>query len=319
MSSVISVNSLTKQFGNARAVSNLSFEVVPGFVTGFLGPNGSGKSTTMRMIMGLDTPTSGTALVKGKPYAELNWPLREVGALLDAKAFHPARTAYSHLRCLASTNDIPRARVDEVLGIVGLTEVANKRAGKFSLGMGQRLGIAGALLGDPGVLLFDEPVNGLDPEGIRWVRHLLRGLAAQGRAVFVSSHLISEMALTADRLVVIGRGVLIADTTVRDFTALNGGDAVRVVTPDVELFVAAVRRAGGQVDLVPDDSVAVRGMTSATVGELIAREHLIVHELTPVRASLEDAFMELTRDAVEYRSGGSTEAALIGSGGEGEL
>jgi ABC-2 type transport system ATP-binding protein len=319
MSSVISVHSLTKQFGDQTAVSDLSFEVVPGVVTGFLGPNGSGKSTTMRMIMGLDTPTSGTALVNGKPYRELSWPLREVGALLDAKAFHPARTAYNHLRYLAYTNDVPLARVDELLGTVGLTDVANKRAGKFSLGMGQRLGIAGALLGDPGVLLFDEPVNGLDPEGIRWVRNLLRGLAAEGRTVFVSSHLISEMALTADRLVVIGRGALIADTTVRDFTALNGGDAVRVVTPDVESFVAAVRRAGGEVELAPDDSVAVRGMTSAAVGELIASERLIVHELTPVRASLEDAFMELTRDAVEYRSGGSTEAALVGSGGEGEL
>ncbi len=319
MRPVISVNSLTKQFGNTTVVSNLSFEVVPGVVTGFLGPNGSGKSTTMRMIMGLDTPNSGTALVTGKPYRELNWPLREVGALLDAKAFHPARTAYSHLRCLAYTNDIPLARVDEVLGIVGLGEVAAKRAGKFSLGMGQRLGIAGALLGDPGVLLFDEPVNGLDPEGIRWVRNLLRGLAAEGRTVFVSSHLISEMALTADRLVVIGRGALIADTTVGDFTELSGGDIVRVVTPDVESFMVAVRRAGGEVDLVPDDSLAVRGMTSATVGELIARERLIVHELTPVRASLEDAFMELTRDAVEYRSEESTQGALIGSGRKGEL
>ncbi len=319
MSCVISVNSLTKQFGNVRAVSNLNFEVVPGVVTGFLGPNGSGKSTTMRMIMGLDTPTSGTALVNGKPYRELDWPLRRVGALLDAKSFHPARTAYNQLRCLAYTNDIPLARVDEVLGIVGLTDVAAKRAGKFSLGMGQRLGIAGALLGDPGVLLFDEPVNGLDPEGIRWVRNLLRGLAAEGRTVFVSSHLISEMALTADRLVVIGRGAVIAETSVRDFTALTGGTVVRVVTPDVEPFAAAVRGAGGQLDLHPGDSLEVRGMTSAAIGELIARHRLVVHELTPVRASLEDAFMELTHDAVEYRSGGSTEAAFIGSGMKGEL
>ena len=319
MSPVISVNSLTKHFGSARAVSNLSFEVVPGVVTGFLGPNGSGKSTTMRMIMGLDTPSSGSALVNGKPYPELKWPLREVGALLDAKALHQARTAYSHLRCLAYSNDIPRARIDEVLEIVGLSEVAHKRAGKFSLGMGQRLGMAAAILGDPGVLLFDEPVNGLDPEGIRWVRNLLRGLAGEGRAVFVSSHLISEMALTADRLVVIGRGALIADTTVRDFTAGNGGDAVRVVTPDVVSFLAAVRGAGGEADVVPDDSVAVRGMSSAAVGELIARERLIVHELTPVRASLEDAFMELTREAVEYRSGASSEAVHSGRGREGEL
>jgi len=319
MGSVISVNSLTKQFGNARAVSNLSFEVAPGVVTGFLGPNGSGKSTTMRMIMGLDTPTSGEALVNGRPYTKLNWPLREVGALLDAKAFHPARTAYGHLRCLAYSNDVPLTRVDEVLEIVGLTDVANRRAGKFSLGMGQRLGIAGALLGDPGVLLFDEPVNGLDPEGIRWVRNLLRGLAAEGRAVFVSSHLISEMALTAERLVVIGRGALIADTTVRDFTALNGGDAVRVVAPDVESFVAAVRRAGGEVDPASDEAVSVRGMTSAAVGELIAREGLVVHELTPTRASLEDAFMELTRDTVEYRSGVSTKSSLVGTGEERDL
>ena len=320
MSPVISVSSITKQFGNSTVVSNLSFEVVPGVVTGFLGPNGSGKSTTMRMIMGLDTPTAGTALVNGRPYAELNWPLREVGALLDVKAFHPARTAYNHLRCLAYTNDIPLSRVDEVIEIVGLTEVAGRRAGKFSLGMGQRLGIAGALLGDPGVLLFDEPVNGLDPEGIRWIRHLLRALAAEGRAVFVSSHLISEMALTADRLVVIGRGTLIADTTVAEFAAMNGGDAVRVVTPSLGSFVAAIRHAGAEVDLVCDDSAVVRGMSSAEVGELIAREGLIVHELTPMRASLEDAFVELTRDAVEYRSGGSTQAvALIGSDREGEL
>jgi ABC-2 type transport system ATP-binding protein len=318
MSAVISVNDLTKQFGNARAVSDLSFAVVPGVVTGFLGPNGSGKSTTMRMIMGLDTPTSGTAFVNGRPYAALDWPLREVGALLDAKAFHPARTAYDHLRCLTYTNDLPLARVEEVLGIVGLTDVAHKRAGKFSLGMGQRLGIAGALLGDPGVLLFDEPVNGLDPEGIRWVRNLLRGLAAEGRAVFVSSHLISEMALTADRLVVIGRGELIADTTVREFTALNGRDSVRVVTPDVESFLAAVRRAGGEVERGLDDALAVRGLTSAAIGELAASERLVVHELTPTRASLEDAFMELTRDAVEYRSREGAPEALATSGAKGE-
>lgn len=305
MSPVITAHSLSKRFGDRLAVSDLSFEVVPGVVTGFLGPNGSGKSTTMRMIMGLDTPTSGTALVNGKAYAELNWPLREVGALLDAKAFHPARTAYNHLRHLAYSNDIPLSRVDEVLDLVGLSDVARERAGKFSLGMGQRLGIAGALLGDPGVLLFDEPVNGLDPEGIRWVRNLLRHLAGEGRAVFVSSHLISEMALTAERLVVIGRGALIADTTVQDFTTLNGGDSIRVVTPEVEALVAAVRNAGGEAELAPDGSVAVRAMTSVALGELIWSQRIRVHELTPVRASLEDAFMDLTRDAVEYRSGGN--------------
>ncbi len=231
---MITTHSLTKRYGGTTAVDNLTFEVQPGAVTGFLGPNGSGKSTTMRMIMGLDVPDSGSALIGGKPYSELAWPLREVGALLDAKAFHPARTARSHLRWLALTNDIPLRRVDEVLDQVGLTAVAGRRAGKFSLGMGQRLGIAAALLGDPGVLLFDEPVNGLDPEGIRWVRHFLRDLAAEGRTVLVSSHLISEMALTADRLVVIGRGRLIAETSVADFVARSGGGAVKLVTPDRE-------------------------------------------------------------------------------------
>src|SRR5579863_7380497 len=228
---MITAHSLTKRYGAKTAVDNLTFEVPPGEVTGFLGPNGSGKSTTMRMIMGLDIPTSGSALVGGRAYAELAWPLREVGGLLDAKAFHPARTARNHLRWLAVTNDIPLRRVDEVLDQVGLTAVADRRAGKFSLGMGQRLGIAATLLGDPSVLLFDEPVNGLDPEGIRWVRHFLRSLAAEGRTVFVSSHLISEMALTADRLIVIGRGRLIAETSVADFVARSGGSAIKLVTP----------------------------------------------------------------------------------------
>src|SRR6202522_4728682 len=228
---MIVVEGLTKRYGRTVAVDHLSFEVTPGVVTGFLGPNGSGKSTTMRMIMGLDNPTSGTALVNGRPYAELTWPLREVGALLDAKAYHPARSAYDHLLFLANSNDIARSRIDEVLDIVGLTDVAHQRAGKFSLGMGQRLGIATALLGDPGVLLFDEPINGLDPEGIRWVRYLLRDLAAEGRTVFVSSHLINEMALTAERLVVIGRGTLIAETSVATFTSRASLDAVRVVSP----------------------------------------------------------------------------------------
>ena len=216
---MIVTRGLTKRYGKTVAVDDLSFTVTPGVVTGFLGPNGSGKSTTMRMILGLDVPDAGTAIVNGIAYADLRWPLREVGALLDAKAFHPGRTARNHLRCLAQTNDIPARRVDEVLDLVGLTAVADQRAGKFSLGMGQRLGIASALLGDPGVLLFDEPVNGLDPEGIRWVRHLLRDLAAEGRTVLVSSHLINEMALTAERLVVIGRGTLIAETSVDEFVA----------------------------------------------------------------------------------------------------
>jgi ABC-2 type transport system ATP-binding protein len=299
---MISARSLAKHYGKTVAVSDLSFDVTPGVVTGFLGPNGSGKSTTMRMMMGLDTPTSGSALVNGTRYGELRWPLREVGALLDAKAFHPARSAYNHLLYLTRTNDIARGRIDEVLDIVGLTSVAHDRAGKYSLGMGQRLGIAAALLGDPGVLLFDEPINGLDPEGIRWVRHLLRDLAAEGRTVFVSSHLINEMALTAERLVVIGRGRLIAETSVREFTAQSAGEGVRVVTPMAKSFVSALHGFGAEVTVDDDGAIVVTGMTSAAVGELAARRSLTVHELVPLRASLEDAFMELTRDAVEFRT-----------------
>jgi ABC-2 type transport system ATP-binding protein len=299
---MIAARSLAKHYGKTVAVENLSFDVTPGVVTGFLGPNGSGKSTTMRMIMGLDTPTSGSALVQGVPYRQLRWPLREVGALLDAKAFHPARSAYNHLLCLTKTNDIPSRRIDEVLDIVGLTSVAHDRAGKCSLGMGQRLGIASALLGDPAVLLFDEPINGLDPEGIRWVRHLLRNLAAEGRTVFVSSHLINEMALTAERLIVIGRGALIAETSVEEFTARSAADAVRVVTPMSRTFVSALHRAGAAATVDDDGAIVVTGMTSAQVGELATQRGLTVHELVPLRASLEDAFMELTRDAVEYRT-----------------
>jgi ABC-2 type transport system ATP-binding protein len=299
---MIAARSLAKHYGKTVAVENLSFDVTPGVVTGFLGPNGSGKSTTMRMIMGLDNPTSGSALVHGVPYHQLRWPLRDVGALLDAKAFHPARTAYNHLLCLARTNDIPPRRVDEVLDIVGLTSVAHDRAGKYSLGMGQRLGIASALLGDPAVLLFDEPINGLDPEGIRWVRHLLRDLAAEGRTVFVSSHLINETALTAERLIVIGRGALIAETSVQEFTARSTADAVRVVTPMSRTFVSALHRAGAETSVHDDGAIVVTGMTSAEVGELATQRGLTIHELVPLRASLEDAFMELTRDAVEYRT-----------------
>jgi ABC-2 type transport system ATP-binding protein len=299
---MIAVRSLTKHYGKTVAVGDLTFDVTPGVVTGFLGPNGSGKSTTMRMIMGLDTPTSGSALVNGVAYGGLKWPLREVGALLDAKAFHPARSAYDHLLYLARMNDIPRGRIDEVLDIVGLTSVARQRAGRYSLGMGQRLGIAGALLGDPGVLLFDEPVNGLDPEGIRWVRHMLRDLAAEGRTVFVSSHLINEMSLTADRLVVIGRGTLIAQTSVEEFTAQSTGQAVRIVTPMSGALVSALRQTAATVTEDPDGAIVVTGMTSAEVGELAADRSLTLHELIPLRASLEDAFMELTHDSVEFRA-----------------
>jgi ABC-2 type transport system ATP-binding protein len=297
---MITAHALTKRYGAAVAVDNLTFEVSPGVVTGFLGPNGSGKSTTMRMIMGLDRPDGGSALINGKPYCELDWPLRQVGALLDAKAFHPARTARNHLRWLALTSDISLGRVDEVLAEVGLTSVANRRVGKFSLGMTQRLGIAAALLGDPGVLLFDEPVNGLDPEGIRWVRHFLRDLASQGRTVLVSSHLISEMALTAERLIVIGRGRLIAETSVAEFTARSSGGAVKLVTPDLPAFSVALGAAGANV-AESDGSVTVDGMTAAQIGDLAARDGFRVHELTTVTASLEDAFMELTQDEVEYR------------------
>ncbi len=299
---MIVTHGLTKCYGRTRAVDNLSFTVPPGVVTGFLGPNGSGKSTTMRMVLGLDRPDAGSALVNGHAYDELSWPLREVGALLDAKAFHPGRSARNHLRWLAQTNDIPPARVDTVLETVGLTAVADRRAGKFSLGMGQRLGIASALLGDPGVLLFDEPVNGLDPEGIRWVRHLLRDLAGEGRTVLVSSHLINEMALTADRLVVIGRGTLIADTSVEDFLSNHRSDTVRIVSPMPQRFVVALSRAGARPCVQDDGAIVVSGLSSSAVGDLAADQSLTVHELTPLRASLEDVFMELTSTSVEYRS-----------------
>jgi ABC-2 type transport system ATP-binding protein len=309
---MITADSLTKRYGRDTAVDNLTFEVPPGLVTGFLGPNGSGKSTTMRMIMGLDNPDSGSALIGGKPYSELAWPMREVGGLLDAKAFHPARTARNHLRWLALTNDIPLRRVDEVLDQVGLSSVAHRRVGKFSLGMSQRLGIAATLLGDPGVLLFDEPVNGLDPEGIRWVRRFLRGLAAGGRTVFVSSHLISEMSQTADRLVVIGRGRLVAETSVADFVTRSGGGAVKLVTPDMAAFTSALAATGARVCDSDDGSLTVEGLTARQIGDLAARDGLRVHELTPVTASLEDAFMELTRDEVEYRPSMMAGSAVAG-------
>jgi ABC-2 type transport system ATP-binding protein len=304
---MISARSLTKSYRSTVAVSGLSFDVTPGAVTGFLGPNGSGKSTTMRMVMGLDVPTSGSALVNGVPFTELHWPMREVGALLDAKAFHPARSAHHHLTYLARLGGVPSRRVDEVLDVVGLTSVAGQRAGKYSLGMSQRLGIAGALLGDPGVLLFDEPINGLDPEGIRWARHLLRRLAAEGRTVFVSSHLINEMALTAERLVVIGRGKLIAETSVEEFTAqsnsMGEGQSVRVVSPTRQELISAVEQAGGITSVDDDGAVIVNGLTAIQISELAAGASLAIHELTPLRVSLEEAFMEITSDAVDYRAG----------------
>jgi ABC-2 type transport system ATP-binding protein len=299
---MITAHSLTKRYGPTTAVDDLTFEVRPGAVTGFLGPNGSGKSTTMRMIMGLDNPSSGSALIGGKPYGELAWPLREVGALLDAKAFHPSRGGRAHLQWLALTNEIPLQRVDAVLDMVGMASAADRKAGKYSLGMSQRLGIAAAMLGDPGVLLFDEPVNGLDPEGIRWVRHFLRDLAAQGRTVFVSSHLISEMAQTADQLVVIGRGRLIAETAVTDFVARSGGASVRLVTPMVAQFASVLGREGAAVS-----------KSDERTGDLAAGAGLRIHELVPLTASLEDAFMELTKDEVEYRPAAMAEPALGGA------
>ncbi len=304
---MISAWALTKSYGATRAVDGLTFEVRPGVVTGFLGPNGSGKSTTMRMVMGLDHPDAGTVTVAGHRFRDLKWPLREVGALLEAKAIHPGRTAHDHLLALAHTNSIPRARVDEVLGMVGLDSVAGRRAGRFSLGMSQRLGIASALLGDPGVLLFDEPVNGLDPEGILWVRTLLTSLAAEGRTVFVSSHLMSEMALTATDLVVIGRGRLIADTTVTDFIASNTEATVLVRTPSPPVLTEALESAGAKVAVRDDGGLLVTGADAARVGDVALAAGVAVHELSPVHASLEEVFMELTSEMVDYHGHASME------------
>jgi ABC-2 type transport system ATP-binding protein len=298
---MIEARHLVKRYGKTLAVNDLSFDVRPGQVTGFLGPNGSGKSTTMRMILGLDNPDSGGVAVNGHPYRELPWPLREVGGLLEAKSVHPGRTAFNHLLALAQTNDIPRARVGEVLELVGLTSVANKRAGTFSLGMGQRLGIAAALLGDPGVLLFDEPVNGLDPQGIRWVRTLLRSLAGEGRTVFVSSHLMSEMALTADHLVVIGLGSLIVEQPVSDFIAESSGQRVVVRSPRLDDLAGALTEAGGRLSQRSDEAVEVNGLSAPDIGDLAARLGIPLHELTPQMASLEDAFMDLTEESVEFQ------------------
>jgi ABC-2 type transport system ATP-binding protein len=298
---MIEVQGLTKRYQETVAVDDLSFTIEPGQVTGFLGPNGSGKSTTMRMIMGLDAPNAGTALINGRPYRHLGMPLREVGALLEAKAIHPGRSAFNHLRFLAASNDIPTTRIEAVLAQVGLTEVAKKRAGKFSLGMGQRLGIAAALLGDPGVLLFDEPINGLDPEGILWVRNLLKGLAAEGRTVLVSSHLMSEMALTADHLVVIGRGRLLSTGSVAAFIAESSGQFVRVRSPRADDLEDTLLAHDGQVTKEPDGALAVSGLTADVIGDLAGINGIHLHELSIQSASLEEAFMEMTRDSVDYR------------------
>ncbi|HKS99803.1 MAG TPA: ATP-binding cassette domain-containing protein [Rugosimonospora sp.] len=293
---------LTKRYGDRLAVDDVTFTVRPGQVTGFLGPNGAGKSTTMRMILGLDAPTSGQVTVNGRPFVELAYPMREVGALLDAKAIHGGRSAYHHLLCLAQSNSLPRRRVGEVLDMVGLAAVARKRAKGFSLGMGQRLGIAAALLGDPQVLMFDEPVNGLDPEGILWIRTLMKDLAAQGRTVFVSSHLMSEMENTADHLLVIGRGRLIADCTVQEFIDQNSQLAVRVRTPDAARLGELISAQGGKAVFEATDYLLVTELAIERIGDLAFDNGIRIHELSAVQASLEQAFMELTRDSVEYHA-----------------
>ncbi|ADP83947.1 ABC transporter ATP-binding protein [Pseudofrankia inefficax] len=299
---MIEVDGLTKRYGERTAVADLTFTVRPGSVTGFLGPNGAGKSTTMRMIAGLDEPTSGTVRVNGRDYRSASAPMAELGILLEARAVHTSRSAYNHLLALAQTNGVPRRRVDEVIDLVGLRDVARKRVGGFSLGMGQRLGVASALLGDPRTVVLDEPVNGLDPEGIRWVRTLLKSLAAEGRTIFVSSHLMSEMALTAERLIVIGKGRLLADTTVAEIVAQASGSVVLVRSP----------RAGELRDLLvgPDVTISsaaageleVRGLSAAQIGDIACEHGVALHELATQRASLEEAFMEMTADSVEYHA-----------------
>ena len=300
---MIEAQGLTKDYGDKRAVDELSFAVRPGIVTGFLGPNGSGKSTTMRLILGLDAPTAGDVHVDGKHYREFPAPLHEVGALLEARSVHTGRSAYYHLLALAQTHGIPRSRVDELIDLVGLHEVARKRAGKFSLGMGQRLGIATALLGDPGTLILDEPVNGLDPEGIHWIRNLLKQLAAEGRTVFVSSHLMAEMSLTADHLIVIGRGRLIADTSVDEFVRMASGLVVRVRSPQATRLRDLVAGPDVSVTSVSPGLLEVTGRTAEQVGETAAANGIVLHELATQQASLEEAFMELTRGDVEFRAG----------------
>ncbi|MFJ3444150.1 ABC transporter ATP-binding protein [Streptomyces sp. NPDC086081] len=305
---MIELAGLTKRYGEKVAVNNLSFTVRPGIVTGFLGPNGAGKSTTMRMILGLDHPTAGDVRIDGKRYHQLKDPLTYIGALLEAKAWHGGRSAYNHLLCLAQSNGIPRRRVGEVLETVGLTAVAKKKTKGFSMGMGQRLGIAAALLGDPRILMFDEPVNGLDPEGIHWIRTLMKSLAAQGRTVFVSSHLMSEMALTADHLVVIGQGRLLADTSMADFIARNSRSYVRVRSPQRERLLDVLHQAGVAVVESAEGVLEVDGDKAEHVGELAARHGITLHELCPQQASLEEAFMRLTAESVEYHAHSGTSA-----------
>ncbi|GAA2592875.1 ABC transporter ATP-binding protein [Actinomadura fulvescens] len=310
---MITLRGLTKRYGDKAAVSDLSLEIAPGKVTGFLGPNGAGKTTTMRMILGLDRPTAGEALIGGRPYAALPRPLTRVGALLDAKAVHPGRSARAHLVAMARSNGIPVRRADEVLEIVGLAAVARARAGSFSLGMGQRLGIAGALLGDPQVLMFDEPVNGLDPDGVLWVRRLMRSLAAEGRTVFVSSHLMSEMQLTADRLVVIGKGRLLADAPVAEVIAASSRNAVRIRTPRAGALAARLAAEPApppRVTRAGEDELLVTGAPIERIGMICHELGVPLHELSPQEASLEEAYMELTGTSVEYGAGAPRKAGV---------
>lgn len=298
----IEVTGLSKRYGSTVAVDDLSFRVEPGMVTGFLGPNGAGKSTTMRLILGLDRPTRGTVLVGNKPYRQYHNPMYEMGALLEARSVHPGRTAFHHLLCIAQADGVPKRRVHEVLELVGLTQVARKRVGGFSLGMSQRLGIAQALLGDPPILMFDEPVNGLDPEGIRWVRELLKFLAGQGRTVFVSSHLMGEMALMADHLIIIGKGRLIADTSVDEFVRNSVRNHVRVRTPQPSELAGELVRGGATVNPGQGGYLEVSDLDCAAVGDIAAEHRLTIHELFSQNVSLEEAFMELTSDSVEYEA-----------------
>jgi ABC-2 type transport system ATP-binding protein len=312
---MIEAHGLTKRYGDRLAVDDLTFTVQPGIVTGFLGPNGAGKSTTMRMLLGLDAPTKGTATIDGRRYADHPAPLREVGALLEAKAIHTGRSARNHLLALAATTGIPRRRVEEVIDLVGLTDVAGKRAGGFSLGMGQRLGIASALLGDPGTLILDEPVNGLDPEGILWIRNLLKGLAAEGRTIFVSSHLMSEMAQTASHLIVIGRGRLIADIGVEELTRMASRDLVKVRTTEAARLRELLADDGVVVTSEGGEVLEVAGLSSAQIGIVAARAGIALVELTPQQASLEEAFMEITRDSLEFSASHQQGDDLVGAGG----
>ncbi|MER5470057.1 ATP-binding cassette domain-containing protein [Streptomyces sp. NPDC002935] len=303
---MIEAKNLTKRYGDKTAVNDLSFTVEPGRVTGFLGPNGAGKSTTMRLLLGLDRPDAGEATVNGVHYRDLAQPMQVVGALLEARAVHTGRSAYDHLLCLAQTQGFGRRRVEEVIERVGLASVARKRAGGFSLGMGQRLGIAAALLGDPAVLVLDEPVNGLDPEGILWIRNLMKSLAAEGRTVFVSSHLMNEMAVTAEHLIVIGRGRLVADCSTEEFIERSTEQSVLVKTPDGVQLVKLLRAEGATVARTDEGELDVSGLPAPRIAEIAAAGGLVLHELSTRRGSLEDAFMELTRDAVEYDAAAPT-------------